>query len=171
MRVSVRFLDGEVLEGESDAATPQKMGFPVRFEGGNNQIAWVSMGSIKYVMFKSSVFEQGMATDPRAESGLTKVVLHFVDGETMRTFKDDTFAQEGEGFYLRVWDDKEKALYRVLVSLHGLKAIFFVHQWDSRTEDEKSAFRGAPTPPASEHRSGIGEAAQRQVEALRPDPE
>jgi hypothetical protein len=145
MRVVVRFLDGEILEGESDAATLQKMGFPVAFPDGNNQIAWVSLASIKYVTFPGTVHEPG-EVDLR-EGTTVKVVLHFVDGETMRSFKDDTFVQEGEGFNMRIWDEQQKGLVRVIVSLHALKAIFFVNEWDSRSDEEKLRF-------------GAGEAAQ-----------
>src|SRR5438309_8684904 len=100
MKVQIRFVDGEVLDGDSEAATATRMGFPVMPTGGNNQIAWISMASIKYVVFTGGHFDVGSAEDPRAAQNLVKIVMHFVDGETMRTYKDDTFAQEGEGFYL-----------------------------------------------------------------------
>lgn len=139
MKVQVRFIDGELMEGESEAANATRMGFPVYFQGGNNQVAWISMSSIKYVSFFGGIRDgEGLDDDPRHAQNLIKAVLHFNDGETMRTYKDDTFSQDGEGFYLRIWDPNEKILRRVLVSLHALKAIFFVNQWDSRTEVEKA---------------------------------
>jgi hypothetical protein len=150
MKVQIRFLDGEILDGDSEAATATRMGFPVMPRGGNNQIAWISMASIKYVKFTGGQFEMGQSADPRSGQNLIKVVMHFVDGETMRTYKDDTFAQEGEGFYLRIWDDEAQALVRILVSLHALKAIFFVNEWDSRTDEERAhheaAAAAAPAP-------------------------
>lgn len=136
MRVIVKFIDGEVMQGESEAANLQKMGFPVHFPDGNNQIAWVSLASIKYVVFPDAVLEKAEA-DPRESQDFVKVVLHFSDGEMLRSYKDDTFQQEGEGFNMRVWDDDQRGLVRVIVSLHALKAIFFVRQWDSRTEEER----------------------------------
>jgi hypothetical protein len=141
----VRFMDGEVLEGQSEAANLQKMGFPVVFPEGNNQIAWVSLASIKYVLFPDSIFDQGTA-DAREQQGMTKVVLHFSDGEIMRSFKDDTFQQEGEGFNMRIWSPQAGGLLRVIVSLHALKAIFFVTEWDSRNEDERVRFTGSDQP-------------------------
>jgi hypothetical protein len=166
MKVQVHFLDGEILDGESDAATLQRLGFPVSFPDGNNQIAWVSLAAIKYVIFLGGHFEEGHAEDPRAHQGAVKIVMHFADGETMRSYKDDTFGQEGEGFNLRIWDDKAHALYRVIVSLHALKAIFFVHEWDSRTEEERSRFTEA-TPTRKEL---IHDSAQQQIEAMRGEP-
>ena len=150
MRVTVKFIDGEVLEGSSEAANLQNMGFPVALpEDGNNQIAWVSLASIKYVLFPDSIHELG-AVDPREQMAMTKVALHFSDGEIMRTYKDDSFQQDGEGFNLQVWDASAGGLTRVLVSLHALKAIFFVRQWDSRSDQEKmlNANPDQPLPEA-----------------------
>jgi hypothetical protein len=164
MKVQIRFLDGEVLDGDSEAATATRMGFPVMPRGGNNQIAWISMASIKYVKFTGGQFEMGQSEDPRSGQNLIKVVMHFVDGETMRTFKDDTFAQEGEGFYLRIWDDEAQALVRILVSLHALKAIFFVNEWDSRTDEEKAHHESLPPRPAAKPiKPSLRESALRQL--------
>ena len=184
MKVQIRFLDGEVMNGESDAATLQRMGFPVSFTGGNNSIAWVSLASIKYVLIKGGHFDEGGEEDPRNHQNLVKVVLHFVDGETLRSYKDDTFSQEDEGFNMRVWDPESKALVRVLVSLHALKAIFFVNEWDSRPEGERLRFataadlfahetQGSSEAPAAPdddeaRRSALHEQAQRQVQNLNP---
>lgn len=184
MKVQIRFLDGEVMNGESDAATLQRMGFPVSFTGGNNQIAWVSLASIKYVLFKGGHFDEAGDEDPRNHQKLVKVVLHFVDGETLRSYKDDTFSQEAEGFNMRVWDPESKSLLRVLVSLHALKAIFFVNEWDSRPEGERLRFasatdlfanetQAAPGPTGEDEgdsrRSALREQAQRQVQNLQPN--
>jgi hypothetical protein len=147
MHVTILFTDGEVMEGTSESATLSRMGFPVRFDASNNQVAWVSLASIKYVLFRETVHDTGDA-DPRGAQGMTKIVLHFNDGETLRSYKDDTFSQEGEGFMLRLWDTDQGGLIRVLVSLHALKAIFFVNQWDSRTDAEK--FKYSPEPGAPE---------------------
>ena len=183
MKVQIRFLDGEIMNGESDAATLQRMGFPVSFTGGNNSIAWVSLASIKYVLFVGGHFDEGGEEDPRSHQNMVKVVLHFVDGETLRSYKDDTFSQDAEGFNMRVWDPAQKALVRVLVSLHALKAIFFVNEWDSRPEAERLRFAtaadlfahevAADPPPAAPdedeaRRAALHEQAQRQVQNLNP---
>jgi hypothetical protein len=168
------------MEGESEAATLQRMGFPVTFEGGNNQIAWVSLASIKYVRFKGGHFDDGADHDPRADQNLVKIVMHFVDGETMRSYKDDAFSQEAEGFNMRVWDPEAKSLMRVLVSLHALKAIFFVNEWDSRSEEERMRFANADELLAQEpraaaedqmRRSALHEHAQKQADELSPSTE
>jgi hypothetical protein len=166
MRVTVRFIDGEVLEGESEAANLQKMGFPMTIPEGNNQIAWVSLASIKYVWFPDSFHDQG-AADSREALGQVKVVLHFSDGEIMRTFKDDTFQQDGEGFNLRVWDSQRGGLVRVLVSLHALKAIFFVREWDGRTDDERVFYANPDQPLREAEGSGRSPSTSRTVRSSR----
>ncbi|MDP9325266.1 MAG: hypothetical protein M3O87_01850 [Candidatus Dormibacteraeota bacterium] len=143
----MRFMDGEILEGESEAVNLEKMGFPMSIPQGNSQIAWVSLASIKYVLFPDSIHAHG-EVDPREQVDI-KVVLHFGDGEVMRTYKDDAFQQEGEGFNLRIWDPHLGGLLRVIVSLHALKAIFFVREWDGRTEEERLYYSG-PSRPAGE---------------------
>ena len=176
MKVQIRFLDGEVMNGESDAATLQRMGFPVSFSGGNNQVAWVSLASIKYVLIKGGQFDEVGSEDPRSHQNLVKVVLHFIDGETLRSYKDETFSQEAEGFHMRVWDPESSALVRVLVSLHALKAIFFVNEWDSRSEAERLRFAQSPDAASgaanaraddedASRRSTIQHQAQQQVES------
>jgi hypothetical protein len=158
LHVTVRFLDGEVLEGDSDAGTLSQMGFPVAVDKGNTQVAWISLASIKYVLFNDTR-EGGADHDPRGDEDLTKIVLHFVDGEILRTYKDDVFSQESEGFMLRLWDPATKGLIRALVSLHALKAIFFVSQWDSRTDEERVRFSPIPATPPVEGLSEFVEKA------------
>ncbi len=177
MKVQIRFLDGEVMEGESDAATLQRMGFPVSFTGTNNQIAWVSLASIKYVLIKGGHFDEGSEEDPRHHQNMVKVVMHFIDGETLRSYKDDTFSQDAEGFNMRIYDPESKSLLRVLVSLHALKAIFFVNEWDSRPEQERLRFakpeelfageaRARAEGEEARRRSSLHDQAARQVDNL-----
>jgi len=167
MKVRVHFNDGEILEGESDAANLSRMGFPVSFLQGNNQIAWVSLAAIKYVTLLGARFDEGHSEDPRGHQGMVKIVMHFADGETLRSYKDDTFVQDGEGFNLRVWDEQEKSLFRVIVSLHALKAIFFVHEWDSRTEEERQRYASGEAAPTRQEQ--IHESAHQQIQALTGD--
>ena len=136
MKVTVRFLDGEELEGESDAATLEKMGFPLTLSEGNSRTVWVSLAAIKYVVLHA-LTERSTSSDPRANRGLQKVVFHFLDGDTVRSYKDDGFEQRGEGYACQVWDRKRRSLDRVLVSMHSLKGVFYVDEWDARSTAEK----------------------------------
>jgi len=124
------------MDGASEAMTLSKIGFPIVPDAGNNELAWVSLTAIKYILVHAGNLQMGDEGDPRAVYGLPKVVIRFHDGEVIRTYRDDNWGQEGEGFRLRIWDAKLRRLTPALVSLHSVKGIFFVKEWDSRTGDE-----------------------------------
>jgi hypothetical protein len=137
MRVTVHFADGERIEGASEAVTLTKVGFPIVPDSGNNELVWVSLTAIKYVSVHGAVVHADRDSDPRADQGLQKVVIRFHDGEVIRTYRDESWRQEGEGFKLRVWDAPTGRLTPTLLSLHSVKGIFFVREWDSRSVEEK----------------------------------
>jgi hypothetical protein len=80
--------------------------------------------------------------DPRESESLPKVVIHFLDGEPLRTYRDDHWGPDGDGFKALIWDSQLKALVRVLISPLEIKGIFFVRDWDSRAEPVSAL--GAP---------------------------
>ncbi|HEY8761255.1 MAG TPA: hypothetical protein VIP52_10140 [Candidatus Dormibacteraeota bacterium] len=149
MRVTVQFVDGERIDGASEAVTLSKIGFPIVPDAGNNELVWVSLTAIKYVLVHAGGVQTGDDDDPRAAYDLPKVVIRFHDGEVIRTYRDDSWGQEGEGFRLRTWDAKLRRLTPTLVSLHAVKGIFFVKEWDSRTAAEKL---GQPHEASNGHR-------------------
>ena len=139
MKVTVHFLDGEQIEGDSDALSLEKIGFPLRVAGeGNSRNVYVSVAAIKYVAITPVAGDRTEHGDPRAGRNLPKAVLHFLDGDTMHTYKDEYFGQQSEGYNARLWDPKARALLRVMVSMHALKGVFFVDRFDSRTEADRS---------------------------------
>jgi pilus assembly protein CpaF len=138
VRVTVHFVDGEELEGDSDAVSLEHIGFPLKLGAGTNASnVYLSLVAIKYVAINPLAGDVSEEGDPRV--GLPKVVLHFLDGETMHTYKDEYFGQQSEGYNVRLWDPKKRALVRVMVSMHALKGVFFVESFDSRTEEDKRA--------------------------------
>ena len=149
MKVTVHFADGERIEGDSAALSLMQMGFPVVPSSGNNSLVWVSLSAIKYVLIHAGNMEASKDGDPRARRGLPKIVIRFKDGEVIRTYRDENWGAEGDGFKLRIWDSKLGVLIPALVSLHHVKGIFFVKQWDSRSSEEKlltpAGGRGIPS--------------------------
>ena len=140
MRVTVHFVDGEELEGESDAVSLEHIGFPLKLGAGKNTSnVYLSLVAIKYVAINPVAGDVSEEGDPRVGQSTPKVVLHFLDGETMHTFKDEYFGQQSEGYNVRLWDPKTRSLTRVMVSMHALKGVFFVESFDSRTEEDKRA--------------------------------
>ena len=129
--VRIRFIDGEVIEGESDDVSSGRLGFAMRPTTGNNRLAWVPFSALKYCMFTASA-RNARQGDPRGQQGLPKLVLRFNDGEAMRGYKDEVFSHDGNCLNVMLWDDVTQALCRFIVPYSALKAIFFVEQFDSR---------------------------------------
>ncbi|MFN2465413.1 MAG: hypothetical protein ABR598_04015 [Candidatus Dormibacteria bacterium] len=148
MRVTVRFVDGEQLEGTAEHVSLDSGGFNLVGMGGNTRCLWVGAGAIKYVSIHPATAEV-YERDPREADNLPKVVMHFLDGETMRTYEDTAFQQLPGGFSMRLWDAESRQLVKALVPGSSLKGLFTVDEWDSRSEAEKLRHGGDSTPPTS----------------------
>jgi pilus assembly protein CpaF len=141
------------MEGASEAMSLSKLGFPMVPDASNNELVWVSLTAIKYVLVHAGNMQSATDSDPRAAYDLPKVVIRFHDGEVIRTYRDDSWGQEAEGFRLRIWDARQSRLMPALVSLHAVKGIFFVKEWDSRTASEKLVRQ--PRAAQNGHRSPV----------------
>ncbi|MDP9325267.1 MAG: Flp pilus assembly complex ATPase component TadA, partial [Candidatus Dormibacteraeota bacterium] len=139
MKVTVHFSDGEELTGDAGGVSLEKLGFSMTVPGSNSRTVWVAMPQIKYVVVHGMDTQKSKDGDPRADQGLPKIVFHFADGETLNSYRDEYFVEEAQGFNLRLWNPRDGALERVVVSGHALKGMFQVESWDSRNEDEKRA--------------------------------
>ena len=129
-RLRLRFIDGEVLDGESDDASSQRPGFIIRPREGNNELAWVPFSALKYCEVLNTALP--WRRDERGEPRLQKLVLRFQDGEVVRAYKDEVFSHDGNCVNVMIWDPELRGLYRAIVPYAALKAIFFVKEWDSR---------------------------------------
>jgi len=136
--VRVRFIDGELMDGESDDVSSSRLGFALRPSTGNNRLAWIPFSALKHCMF-NTVGGPARLTDPRRQAGLPKLVLRFNDGEAMRGYKDEVFSHDGNCLNVMLWDDGTKGLRRFIVPYSALKAVFFVEQFDSRAGIEQTA--------------------------------
>jgi len=56
-------------------------------------------------------------------------VVRFLGGEELRTYRDDAFGQDGDGFLMLRWNREMQRYDRLLVPLHTLKSIFNVKAW------------------------------------------
>lgn len=139
MRVTVRFVDGEELEGEAQRVSLARGGFTLVGTGGNTRSIWVATGAIKYVTIHPARPESQGGFDPRAALNLPKVVLHFLDGQVLHTYEDEVFASRPGGFTVRLWDPRHQQLVKALVSGASLKGVFTVDEWDSRSEADRKA--------------------------------
>jgi hypothetical protein len=131
--VRLCFMDGEVIDGESDDVSSTRVGFAMRPATGNNRLAWVPFNALKYCKFPPSAPGRAVRSgDPRGQVGLPKLVLRFTDGEVMRGYKDEVFSHDGNCLNVMLWDEDTRALCRYIVPYSALKAVFFVEEWDSR---------------------------------------
>lgn len=168
MRVTVHFVDGERLTGDAKQVSLDRGGFTLTGPGGNTKSVWVGSSAVKYiVVHPRRTTRARVASDPREGSDFSKVVLHFLDGEVLHSYEDQVFAEQPGGFVARLWDAEKRELVRALVSGSTLKGVFFVDQWDSRTEDEKRA----RTPPDEATIAWIDQAvaAAEERSAASPD--
>ena len=136
--VRARFIDGEVMDGESDDISSSRLGFALRPSTGNNRLAWIPFSALKHCMFNPAS-QPALLADPRRQAGLPKLVLRFNDGEAMRGYKDEVFSHDGNCLNVMLWDEGTKGLRRFIVPYSALKAIFFVAEFDSRAGIEQTA--------------------------------
>jgi hypothetical protein len=157
MRVTVRFVDGEELKGTAESVSLDGGGFTLVGTEGNTRSIWVGPGAIKYVMIQPARKSPPADTDPRGGENLPKLVLHFLDGEVVRTYQDRFFAPQAGGFALRLWDDRSRQLVKAIVAGASLKGIFTVDEWDSRSDQpsrtgasQRESEESAPVPDAAD---------------------
>lgn len=148
MKVTVHFVDGEKLDGDAEKVTLDRGGFSLVGTAGNTRSAWVGAGAIKYIVIHAAFDESYGETDPRTGTDLTKVVLHFLDGEIQHSYRDTVYSEQPGGFVLRLFDKETHQLLKALVPGSSLKGVFVVDEWDSRTESEKRSRKGPRRRPA-----------------------
>ncbi|HEY8740332.1 MAG TPA: hypothetical protein VIN56_07050 [Candidatus Dormibacteraeota bacterium] len=174
MRVTVRFVDGERVEGDAEQVSLDSGGFTLVGPGGNTRSIWVSAGAIKYVAIHPAPAKRHLKRDPRTGSHHPKLVLHFLDGEVIRTYRDEVYAEQNGGFTMRLWDDEHHQLVKALISGISLKGVFTVDTWDSRTEEAKRSHDLADAPETVVAPTPVEKPlAQAEPVALEdtPDPE
>ena len=134
MRLTIHFMDGEVIEATA-AGNVETAGFPVTPDGGgNNTRIWIGESAYKYLVIHDSSAEPSPGSDVR-EGKHPRVVVHFLDGETLRTYDDGFLGPVEGGFTARLW--REGRLVPCLISRRAMKGAFHVRTWDSRAEEER----------------------------------
>jgi pilus assembly protein CpaF len=138
VKATIYFADGERDEGTIPTG-PLGSSFEFTPNSSNTKMAKLTLSSLKYIIFNEDnpvVFKE----DPRRKKKLQKVVLRFRDGDIIRTYKDDYFSDDSERVSLQAWEPTQKVLLKVLAPQNSLKGIYFVEEWDSRSQEEKQSF-------------------------------
>ena len=155
MQVRIVCTDGEIIDGTSESDSLTQVGYPVVPDGSRVQEpAWIALAAIRYVIVPGPP-APGLV-DPREGAGYSKILVRFLDGEVVRTYRDDYFAPEGQGLRLLRWSRDTQHFERLLIPAHTLKSFFTVKSWDA----------GAPAA----ERVPAGVAATRQGAAGGLDP-
>jgi len=128
MRVQVRYLDDTVLAGTSELSSFTNSGYGLVPDGSELPVA-IPIASIKYVQLPGPLAPGG-SEDPRAARNLPKVSVRCVDGETIRTYKDDSFGQDQGCLRMLRWDGSAGTFERLLIPLQTLKGVFFVNDFE-----------------------------------------
>jgi len=171
MKVTVHFVDGENLDGEAEEVSLDRGGFTLVGTAGNTRSAWVGAGAIKYIVIHAAFEETYGESDPRAGTDLTKVVLHFLDGEIQHSYRDTVYTEQPGGFVLRLFDRQTRQLHKALVPGSSLKGVFVVDEWDSRSEDEKVARTGPRRRRGARQAAAEPEAIAEPETVAEPQPE
>jgi len=168
MKVTVHFVDGENLDGEAEQVSLDRGGFKLVGTIGNTRSAWVGAGAIKYIAVHAESELVGGEQDPRDGSDLTKVALHFLDGEVQHTYRDTTYLEQPGGFVVRLFEPDTRRLVKALVPGTSLKGVFVVDAWDSRTEEEKQQRTGTRRRRKAQGATGDEAATPRPMSVPAP---
>jgi len=96
-------MDGEVIVGETETSSLSRLRLPVVPDGSApDEPAWMALGAIRQVELLSPPAPG--TEDPPEAQGLPKVVVRFLGGEELRTYRDDASGQDGDGFRMLRWN-------------------------------------------------------------------
>jgi hypothetical protein len=126
-RLTVRFLDDEVIEGVAEDVNLDAPDFHIEVAGGsNNTRAWVPLPAVKKINF-----EAGPA-DEHAQGADKMVALRFQDGEVMRGYLNGGLERHRYGMLVTLYSADRSTMQRVGIPYTSLKALFYLKSWDAR---------------------------------------
>jgi hypothetical protein len=132
-RVSVQFLDDEVLVGEAqpDLNRPD---FWLEIEDdalNNNHRALVPLVAVKSILLEED-------DNPPVDAGsLRKVAVRFQDGEVVRGHLNGQVETGAYGIRMRLYNQEGDRAELLGIPYSALKAIFYLKDWDGRPPEER----------------------------------
>ncbi|MGI8608713.1 MAG: hypothetical protein ACR2MY_05730 [Candidatus Dormibacteria bacterium] len=126
-RLTVRFLDDEVIEGMADEVSLDTPDFLLEVAGGtNNSGAWIPLPAVKKINFDSGPADDHAATADKM------VALRFQDGEVMRGYLNGGLERHRYGMLVTLYSADKSTMQKVGVPYTSLKALFYLKSWDGR---------------------------------------
>jgi hypothetical protein len=139
-KLTVRFLDNEVIEGSAEAVDLDQPDFHLSVEegDGNNTSAWIPVPAVKKISLGSG------PADDHAPVADKMVALRFQDGEIMRGYLNGSLQHHRYGLTMTLYSTDKQTMDKVAIPYTSLKALFYVKSWDSRPVALRG---GAPDRP------------------------
>lgn len=127
-KLTVRFLDNEVLEGEAEGVSLDAPDFHLAVtEGtGNNSSAWIPLPAVKKINLASG------PADDNADDADKMVAIRFQDGEIMRGYLNGSLEHHRYGLTMTLYSADKKSMDTVAIPYTSLKALFYLKSWDGR---------------------------------------
>ncbi|MEO8744030.1 MAG: ATPase, T2SS/T4P/T4SS family [Candidatus Dormiibacterota bacterium] len=150
-KVAIHRLDGGLEEGESDARTFSRDGYPVYTAPDFDRARWVQERDVKYVVF-GSVDDPNLEADPGDKSSARKAILRFRDGEWIAAYIEPGQQPDGEGVAINIRLTERQRIIPAVASSSSLLEMQFVDMWAPTTA----------VPQLQRRRSDIMESAARQ---------
>jgi len=126
-KLTVRFLDNEVIEGSADDVNLDTPDFHLEVgDGGNNVGAWVPLPAVKKINLGSG------PADTHVNTADKMVAVRFQDGEIIRGYLNGTLKHHRYGLTFTLYSADKKSMDRLAVTYTSLKALFYLKSWDSR---------------------------------------
>jgi hypothetical protein len=126
-RLTVRFLDDEVIEGTAGEINLDTPDFHLDVAGGsNNAQAWIPLPAVKKINFDSGPADDHAATADKM------VALRFQDGEVMRGYLNGGLERHRYGMLVTLYSADKTTMQKVGIPYTSLKALFYLKTWDGR---------------------------------------
>ena len=126
-RLTVRFLDDEVIEGTAEELNLDAPDFHLDVAGGsNNSRAWIPLPAVKKINFESG------PADDHVQTADKMVALRFQDGEVMRGYLNGGLERHRYGMLVTLYSTDRTTMQKVGIPYTSLKALFFLKTWDGR---------------------------------------
>jgi pilus assembly protein CpaF len=150
-KVHVHRLDGGLEEGDSDAQTFSRDGYPIYNPADADRPRWIPTRDVKYVVF-GSIDDPNLETDPGDKTQSRKAILRFRDGEWIAAYIEPGQQPDGEGVAIKIRVTERQRVIPAVAASPALLEMQFMDMW-------------APVTPAGapqRRRSDVVEAAARQ---------
>jgi hypothetical protein len=139
-KLTVRFLDNEVIEGSAEGVDLDEPDFHLSVEQpfDNNTSAWIPMNAVKKISLDSG------PADDHAAGADKMVALRFQDGEIMRGYLNASLEHRRYGLKMTLYSIDKQSMDKVAIPYTSLKALFYLKSWDSRPAGLRGGLAAAP---------------------------